>query len=332
MQSSAPTRMIRLFELSVLRRHALPAISVPAVSSTTTCTTAAAASIAARCFSATHPAAASNSDTVPNDYRSGMEKEIEALPETKARNDLSTFLKSSATSGLAYDHTGGVSTTNPFHHDVPTPPSDGYRHLMSPDQIRTTLDAAMATFHLHVESRIAALCGRGFYTIGPCGEELLSAAGHALDPETDAVALHYRHLGVSLTRQLRQGRDMEDILLDRARGYCVSRKDPVTGGVHCAIGSRVSDRDLATGSGDYVVTSTLASQCPPAVGRALGFSVASKLLPQAEDKPSSRPISFVTIGDGSMHNAHFLSAFNLARHARYRRIKCPVVFGISDNG
>lgn len=33
-----------------------------------------------------------------------------------------------------------------------------------------------------------------------------------------------------------------------------------------------------------------------------------------------------------MHNAHFLSAFNLARHARFRRNKCPVVFGVSDNG
>lgn len=77
--------------------------------------------------------------------------------------------------------------------------------------------------------------------------------------------------------------------------------------------------------------STLASQCPPAVGRALGFSVASKLL-QRPTKSSTRPVSFVSIGDGSMHNAHFLSAFNLARHARYRRIKCPVVFGISDNG
>ena len=77
--------------------------------------------------------------------------------------------------------------------------------------------------------------------------------------------------------------------------------------------------------------STLASQCPPAVGRALGFSVASKLL-QRPTKSSTRPVSIVSIRDGSMHNAHFLSAFNLARHARYRRIKCPVVFGISDNG
>ena len=78
-------------------------------------------------------------------------------------------------------------------------------------------------------------------------------------------------------------------------------------------------------------SSTLASQCPPAVGRALGFSIADKLF--NNDTPNStKQISFVTIGDGSVHNAHFLSAFNLAKHARYRRKKCPVVFGISDNG
>jgi TPP-dependent pyruvate/acetoin dehydrogenase alpha subunit len=77
--------------------------------------------------------------------------------------------------------------------------------------------------------------------------------------------------------------------------------------------------------------STLASQCPPAVGRALGFSVADSLSKSHTPK-STKPISFVTIGDGSVHNAHFLSAFNLASHARFRRKKCPVVFGISDNG
>jgi len=90
------------------------------------------------------------------DFRTGMEKEIDALPEIKARNDLLSFLRSSST-GLAC----------PFHHVPPEPPIDGYRHIMSPDQIRTTLGAAFATFHLHVESRIAALCGEGFYTIGP---------------------------------------------------------------------------------------------------------------------------------------------------------------------
>jgi hypothetical protein len=79
------------------------------------------------------------------------------------------------------------------------------------------------------------------------------------------------------------------------------------------------------------VTSTLASQCPPAVGRGLAFPIADTIL--RGDKPASpKQVSFVTIGDGSVHNAHFLSAFNLARHARFRRNKCPVVFGVSDNG
>jgi TPP-dependent pyruvate/acetoin dehydrogenase alpha subunit len=103
--------------------------------------------------------------------------------------------------------------------------------------------------------------------------------------------------------------------------------------VHCSIGSA---RGALTGGGDYVVTSTLASQCPPAVGRALAFSLAESLGAGDDDdddgRNATRPLSFVTIGDGSVHNAHFLSAFNLASHARYRRKKCPVVFGVSDNG
>jgi TPP-dependent pyruvate/acetoin dehydrogenase alpha subunit len=44
------------------------------------------------------------------------------------------------------------------------------------------------------------------------------------------------------------------------------------------------------------------------------------------------PFLLATIGDGSLHNHHFWSAFYLARHARHREIKCPAVFGISDNG
>lgn len=101
--------------------------------------------------------------------------------------------------------------------------------------------------------------------------------------------------------------------------------------MHCAIGSARDPNINDYGGGDYVVTSTLASQCPPAVGRALAFPIADSIL--RGDKPSStKQVSFVTIGDGSVHNAHFLSAFNLARHARFRRNKCPVVFGVSDNG
>jgi pyruvate/2-oxoglutarate/acetoin dehydrogenase E1 component/TPP-dependent pyruvate/acetoin dehydrogenase alpha subunit len=247
------------------------------------------------------------------DYR----KEIEALPEQRALLSLCDFLDSRVLQPEAMTS-----------RDVrpPVPPPEGYRYTMSTEQIRRSLDAAMVTFCVHIESRIAALVGQGFYTIGPCGEEALSSAGNVFQPQ-DSVALHYRHLGINVARQLSKGQSIEQLLLDRARGYVASRNDPVTGGVHCSIGSAKSP-DSDTIGGDYIVTSTLASQCPSAVGRALGYA----LVKDEVNDDSTRPVSFVTIGDGSVHNHHFWSAFHLARHARHRRIKCPVVFGISDNG
>ncbi|CAB9498379.1 oxoisovalerate dehydrogenase subunit beta [Seminavis robusta] len=252
-----------------------------------------------------------------DDLRDDYHKEIAALPEQLGMQSLEAFLADKSSGN------GELWKMSP-----PVPPKDGYRYTMNQDEIQITLDAALATFCLHVESRIAALVGAGFYTIGPCGEEMLSAIGLSLRDHDDA-ALHYRHSGVSLARQLRRrGRsDIDQILLDRARGYTVSKHDPVTGGVHCSIGSHTEGLGR-----DYVVTSTLASQCPSAVGRALGYSLAAKqkVLQQATNR--NKPVSFVSVGDGSVHNHHFWSSFHLARHARHRNIQCPTVFGISNNG
>lgn len=52
----------------------------------------------------------------------------------------------------------------------------------------------------------------------------------------------------------------------------------------------------------------------------------------SERSPPNKPISFTTIGDGSLHHHHFLSSLTLARHAKHLNIKCPIVFGISNNG
>lgn len=240
------------------------------------------------------------------ELRVHLKDDIEGLSESKALTSLTQFLDAKA-SGRGDDSYMSIKP--------PTVPERGYHHVLDDKQMRQTLDAVLSTFSLHVESRIAAMAGHGFYTIGPCGEESLSSAAHALQ-ETDSAALHYRHLGINLTRSLVAGNDLAEILKDRARGYTVSRHDPVTGGVHCSIGS--------TSEHDFLVTSTLASQCPPAVGRALGYAM--------QPAANQRQLSFVTIGDGSAQHSHFWSAFHLARHARHKRIKCPVVFGISDNG
>ena len=130
----------------------------------------------------------------------------------------------------------------------------------------------------------------------------------------------------------------------------MSSLDPVSSGNHCCLGG---------GELDFLVTSTLASQCPPAVGRALGntlnYSLAGtegdrkfdkkvsenratgthrvpiQLTNLSQSLRSSQSIHYVSLGDGSTSNAHFLAALNLARYAGHRSFKCPVVFGVSDN-
>lgn len=200
---------------------------------------------------------------------------------------------------------------------------------MTEDDLRRTLTASMATFLLHVEARVASSLGVGFYTIGPCGEELLAAIGGVMR-QTDASALHYRHVATAVRRQLEApGRTLEGVLLDRARSYVCSTLDPVTGGKHCAIGG------LPT---DFLVTSTLASQASPAVGRALGVSVSHFLKGKGGASETmctpafpKDAVSYMSLGDGSVNNGHFLSALNLAEYAQHRGFRCPLVIGISNN-
>ena len=192
------------------------------------------------------------------DKRLKSAKELAALPEVVAAETLRQQLAS----GTLPTQTSSA------------PPLDA-------DQTRLVVDAGLATFHLHVEARIAAYCGEGFYTIGPCGEELLGAVGLVLE-EGDGAALHYRHLATNVVRALRRGDALEDLLLARARGYVVSGADPACGGVHCCVGGGTDDR---------LVTSTLASQAPRAVGRALADAFKPR-------RRRERRVEYVSVGDG----------------------------------
>jgi TPP-dependent pyruvate/acetoin dehydrogenase alpha subunit/pyruvate/2-oxoglutarate/acetoin dehydrogenase E1 component len=263
-----------------------------------------------------------SSSSVWDAFEMSHGSKIRELPEVQAMTNLLQFLKElGQKSSTAH---GMLAIPQVFN-------EESYRHMLSRDDYMLSLDVAMATFLLHVNARVASMVGEGFYTIGPCGEEALASAG-VIFQNQDSTALHYRHTAISLARQLKQrsaksdlettttNHILDDLILGRARGYTVSRNDPVTGGVHCSIGG---------GENEFIVTSTLSSQCPPAVGRALGYSLVDDLLSK---KDTRKAVSFVTIGDGSLHNHHFLSSLTLARHAKHLQIKCPVVFGISDNG
>ena len=256
------------------------------------------------------------------------------------------------------------------------PPSMfGANHSDQVKNLSHIVDGAFATFALHIESRVANLVGKGFYTIGPCGEELVAPVGLVLRP-SDPTALHYRHLAPSIVRRLSNASAttttsddeiLKDILLDRAKGYTVASSDPICGGHHCCLGGNEND---------FLVTSTLASQSCPALGRAMAIPLAPMLLGQSFEsqqqeyrkmvstlreegkatneklfkknggkKVSKRKqefgdenilgdlhapafpkdaVSFVSLGDGSLNNAHFLSAMNLADYAIHRQFKAPV--------
>ena len=97
---------------------------------------------------------------------------------------------------------------------APALPSAASLEAVGGDNFMRVVRGGMATFLMHAEARVASALGQGFYTIGPCGEELLGSIALGLRQD-DAVALHYRHLATQVVRQLDGDRSMEDIFLDR---------------------------------------------------------------------------------------------------------------------
>ena len=61
-----------------------------------------------------------------------------------------------------------------------TPNHSKPKKSLSMDHLQRLTDIAFLTNLAHKHSRISSMCGEGFYTIGPCGEELLAAVALAL--------------------------------------------------------------------------------------------------------------------------------------------------------
>ena len=52
---------------------------------------------------------------------------------------------------------------------------------LTENEFKLLFDSAVATHCLHIQSRISAFEGNGYYTIGPCGEENLGCIGLQLN-------------------------------------------------------------------------------------------------------------------------------------------------------
>eukprot|EP01031_Cornospumella_fuschlensis_P030897 gene30897-37336_t len=85
---------------------------------------------------------------------------------------------------------------------------------LSEANLKVAMKGGLLTYLLHCEARVASFLGKGFYTIGPCGEELVGLTSLHLS-EKDLVALHYRHVANSVTRQLMANTDTKTIALNR---------------------------------------------------------------------------------------------------------------------
>ena len=190
-----------------------------------------------------------------------------------------------------------------------------------------TAETAVAIYRAQVESRALDLqaramqkAGQGFYTIGSSGHEGMAAVAAALRVD-DMAFLHYRDAAFQIARagQVPGQTPVWDMLLS----FASSSEDPISGGRHKVLGSKVLNIPPQT--------STIASHLPKAVGAAYSQGLARRRPPEhrqlAEDA-----IVMCSFGDASANHSTAQGAFNTAQWTAYQSIPLPLLFVCEDNG
>lgn len=173
---------------------------------------------------------------------------------------------------------------------------------------------------LDIVSRQMQKAGQGFYTIGSSGHEGMAAVAHALRP-TDPALLHYRDAAFQIARADQvPGQDMaRDMLLS----FALSSEDPISGGRHKVLGSKVLNIPPQT--------STIASHLPKAVGLAHAISLARRQPPEHRSYPDDS-IVICSFGDASANHSTAQGAINTASWMAYQSLPLPILFICEDNG
>lgn len=169
-------------------------------------------------------------------------------------------------------------------------------------------------------SRKMQAAGQGYYTIGPSGHEGLAAVAAALRP-TDPAFLHYRDAAFQLQRaeQVPGQTAARDMMLS----YACSSEDPISGGRHKVLGSKVLNIPPQT--------STIASHLPKAVGAAYSIGLARKQPPEHKEFPDDA-IVCCSFGDASVNHSTAQGAFNTAGWTSFQSVPLPLLFVCEDNG
>jgi 2-oxoisovalerate dehydrogenase E1 component len=170
------------------------------------------------------------------------------------------------------------------------------------------------------QSRAMQAVAQGFYTIGSSGHEGMAAVAAALRP-TDMAFLHYRDAAFQIQRA--EQLPGQSITWDMLLSFACSAEDPISGGRHKVLGSKVLNIPPQT--------STIASHLPKAVGTAYSVELARRHPPEHKVLPDDA-IILCSFGDASANHSTAQGAFNSAQWASYQAVQLPLLFVCEDNG
>ena len=170
------------------------------------------------------------------------------------------------------------------------------------------------------KSRAMQAAGQGYYTIGSSGHEGMAAVAAALRP-TDMAFLHYRDAAFQIHRSAQV--PGQSITWDMLLSFACSSEDPISGGRHKVLGSKVLNIPPQT--------STIASHLPKAVGAAYSLGLARRQPPEHKALPDDA-IIMCSFGDASANHSTAQGAFNTAQWTSYQSVPLPLLFVCEDNG
>ena len=204
-------------------------------------------------------------------------------------------------------------------------PSSRTNLFLSQTNIRSSelislFESQVLSRHMDLKARLLKDEEKCFYTIGSSGHEGNAVFGKVF-PYTDMAFLHYRS-GPFFMERSKQVPGTTPIY-DMALSFMASSEDPISGGRHKVLGSKVLNIPPQT--------STIASHLPKAVGTAFSIDRA-KDLDISERKLKADSIVLCSFGDASANHATALSAFNTASWVSNSGGHVPIIFICEDNG
>ncbi len=191
---------------------------------------------------------------------------------------------------------------------------------LTDSQLVEIFESQILSRQLDRASRALQARGEGFYTIGSSGHEG-NAAIAAATRLGDMAFLHYRDAAFQIQRskQLPGQTPAWDMLLS----FAASADDPISGGRHKVLGSKVLNIPPQT--------STIASHLPKAVGAAFSIGIATAI--GLTDRPlAPDAIVVASFGDASANHSTAQGAFNTASWAAYQGTPMPLLLVCEDNG